>query len=218
MSDFLEERFCDLIRYGSSWQDDYAVQIVKTAGGQEYRSLTHPFPLRKFDVSYLLTRADTAAQLLALWHRAHGQYAGFRARCFDEWSSNGMTGTPIETDQLTKKISTTVWQLRKWYGTDGTAGASGYPYRVIYKPVSGTVKVAVNGMLVAGPGANWTVDTTTGRITLSAGVAATVVADNVRAGFEFDFMVRFGSALVIGQDYPNHRSADGVILQEIIAP
>jgi len=40
----------------------------------------------------------------------------------------------------------------------------------------------------------------------------------VRAGFEFDFMVRFGSALVIGQDYPNHRSAEGVILQEIIAP
>jgi len=108
--------------------------------------------------------------------------------------------------------------LRKWYGTDGTAGASGYPYRTIYKPVSGTVKVSVNGTLVAGPGANWTVDTTTGRITLSAGVAATVVADNVRAGFEFDFMVRFGSALVIGQDYPNHRSADGVILQEIIAP
>lgn len=218
MSDFLEERFCDLIRYGSSWQDDYAVQIVKTAGGQEYRSLTHPFPLRKFDVSYLLTRADTASQLLALWHRAHGQYAGFRARCFDEWSSNGMTGTPTETDQLTKKISSAVWQLRKWYGTDGTAGAAGYPYRIIYKPVSGTVKVSVNGTLVAGPGANWTVDTTTGRITLSAGVAATVVADNVRAGFEFDFMVRFGSALVIGQDYPNHRSADGVILQEIIAP
>ena len=66
MADFLEERFCDLIRYGSSWQDDYAVQIVKTAGGQEYRSLTHPFPLRKFDVSYLLNRDDTASKLLAL--------------------------------------------------------------------------------------------------------------------------------------------------------
>jgi uncharacterized protein (TIGR02217 family) len=218
MSDFLEERFFDDILTGSSWQDDYSVQVVRTAGGQEYRSLAHPFPLRKFDVSYLLDQADTAARLLALWHRAHGQYAGFRARCFDEWSSNGMTGTPTATDQLTKKISSTVWQLRKWYGTDGAAGAAGYPYRTIYKPVSGSVMVAVNGTPVVGPGANWTVDTTTGRITLSAGVAATVVGDNVRAGFEFDFMVRFGSALVIGQDYPNHRSIDGVILQEIIAP
>ena len=108
--------------------------------------------------------------------------------------------------------------MRKFYGLDGTAGAAGYPYRLIYKPVSGTVLVAVNDVPVAGPGANWTVDTTTGRITLSAGVAATVVSDNVKAGFEFDFMCRFGSPLVIGQDYPNHRSADGVWLQEILAP
>ncbi len=218
MADFLEERFCDLIRYGSSWQDDYAVDIVQASGGQEYRRLVHPFPLRRFDVSYLLDRADTAAKLLAVWHRAHGRYAGFRARCFDEWSSNGMTGTPTATDQLCKKVSSTVWQLRKFHGTGAAAGASGYPYRIIWKPVSGTVLVAVNDVLVAGPGANWTVDTTTGLITLSAGVAATVVGDNVKAGFEFDFMVRFGSALVIGQDYPNHRSADGVWLQEILRP
>lgn len=218
MADFLEERFCDLVRYGSSWQDDYAVDVVQSSGGQEYRRLIHPFPLRRFDVSYLLNRDDTAVKLLAVWHRAHGRYAGFRVRCFDEWSSNGLIGVPGATDQLCLKVSSTVWQLRKFYGTDATAGASGYPYRVIYKPVSGTVKVAVNGSLVAGPGANWTVDTTTGLVTLSAGIAATVVADNVRAGFEFDFMCRFGSDLVIGQDYPNHRSADGVWLQEILKP
>lgn len=221
MADFLEERFCDLVRYGSSWQDDYAVDVVQSSGGQEFRRLVHPFPLRRFDVSYLLDREDTAALLLGVWHRAHGQYAGFRVKCYDEWSSREVAGkpaAPTAIDQLCLKVSSTVWQLRKWYGTDGTAGAAGYPYRVIYKPVAGSVLVSVNGSLVAGPGANWTVDTTTGRITLSAGVAATVVGDNVRAGFEFDFMARFGSQLVIGQDYPNHRSADGVWLQEILKP
>ena len=35
MADFLEERLSDLISYGSSWQDDYSVNVVGTAGGQE---------------------------------------------------------------------------------------------------------------------------------------------------------------------------------------
>ena len=218
MADFLEERLDDRIRYGSDYQDEYAVSIVKTSGGQEYRSMIHAFPVRTFDVSYLLDNDDTYLNLQAIYHRAHGMYGGFRIRCFDEWSSNGRTSTPTETDQLCKKVNTTVWQLRKWYGTNGTAGTSGYPYRIIHKPVSGTVKVAVNGTLVAGPGANWTVDTTTGLVTLSGAVAATVVADNVRAGFEFDFPVRFDTVLPIGQDYVSRRSVDGVRLRELLNP
>ena len=218
MADFLEERLDDRIRYGSDYQDQYSVSIVTTSGGQEYRSMFHNFPVRTFDVSYLLDNDDTYLNLQAIYHRAHGMYGGFRIRCFDEWSSNGRTSTPTETDQLCKKVSTTVWQLRKWYGTNGTAGTSGYPYRIIHKPVSGTVKVAVNGTLVAGPGANWTVDTTTGLVTLSGAVAATVVADNVRAGFEFDFPVRFDTVLPIGQDYVSRRSVDGVRLRELLNP
>ena len=218
MADFLEERLDDRIRYGSDYQDQYSVSIVTTSGGQEYRSMFHNFPVRTFDVSYLLDNDDTYLKLHAIYHRAHGMYGGFRIRCFDEWSSNGRTSTPTETDQLCKKVNTTVWQLRKWYGTNGTAGTSGYPYRTIKKPVSGTVKIAVNGALVAGPGANWTVDTTTGLVTLSGAVAATVVADNVRAGFEFDFPVRFDTVLPIGQDYVSRRSVDGVRLRELLNP
>lgn len=290
MADFLEERFCDLVRYGSSWQDDYSVNIVRTAGGQEYRSLLHPFPLRKFDVSYLLDRAETAAQLLAVWHRAHGQFAGFRARCFDEWSSNGPTGTPSAFDQPMGLVSAGVYQLRKYYGLDKSAGAAGWPYRTVYKPVAGTVLAGIGATAIRS--ADWSVDTTTGRVTFAADITKSITAitkaaqaqitvgaghglvtgqsvqvsgvvgmtqinglralivtsdsttitvainstgfgtytsggavhtrpqsgESVTAGYQFDFMVRFGSALVIGQDYPNHRSADGVILQEIIAP
>lgn len=290
MADFLEERFCDLVRYGSSWQDDYAVTVVKTSGGQEYRSLVHPFPLRKFDVSYLLDRADTAAKLLAVWHRAHGQFAGFRARCYDEWSSNGMTSSPTAFDQPLALVSGLTWQMRKYYGTDKAAGATGYPYRTIYKPVAGTALVAIGATAIRS--ADWSVATTTGRVTFAAdqtkaitgigqaaqaqivvgaahglvagqsvhisGVGGMVQINNQRAlivstdatsitvainssaysvytsggvvhtapqtgetctwGGEFDLMVRFASNLVIGQDYPNHRSADGVILQELIAP
>ena len=89
MADFLEERFSDLVRYGSSWQDEFAVRVIPVSGGNEYRSLVHPYPVRSFDVSYLLDSARTWSELLNVWQRAHGRYAGFRIRCFDEYSTNG---------------------------------------------------------------------------------------------------------------------------------
>ena len=84
MADFLEERLLSLIRYGSSYADDYAVNVVMTSGGSEYRSLVHPFPVRTFDVSWMLDKDTTYTSLQGVYHRAHGKYAGFRARCEDE--------------------------------------------------------------------------------------------------------------------------------------
>ena len=125
MADFLEERISGLIRMGASYQDDYAVDVVTTSGGQEYRALVHPFPVRRFDISYLLDNEQTYHQLLAIYHRAHGRYAGFRARCADEFSSNGTIGTPTPFDQPMRLISAGVYQLAKRYGTDKAAGAAG---------------------------------------------------------------------------------------------
>lgn len=174
MPDFLEERISSLIRMGSSYVDDYAVDIVTTSGGQEYRSLVHPFPVRKFDVSYLLDNDKTYAELQAIYHRAHGRFAGFRARCFDEWSSNGRTGTPTAFDQPMGLVSAGVYQLRKLYGTDKAAGATGYAYREIKKPVSGTVRVAIGATEIRAD--DWSVDATTGRVTFSADKTTAVTA------------------------------------------
>lgn len=174
MPDFLEERISSLIRMGSSYVDDYAVDIVTTSGGQEYRSLVHPFPVRKFDVSYLLDNNQTYAELQAIYHRAHGRFAGFRARCFDEWSSNGRVGTPTAFDQPMGLVSSGVYQLRKLYGTDKAAGASGYAYREIKKPVAGTVRVGIGATEIRA--ADWSVDATTGRVTFSADKTTAVTA------------------------------------------
>lgn len=174
MPDFLEERISSLIRMGSSYVDDYAVDIVTTSGGQEYRSLVHPFPVRKFDVSYLLDNDKTYAELQAIYHRAHGKFAGFRARCFDEWSSNGRVGTPTAFDQPMGQVSAGVYQLRKLYGTDKAAGASGYAYRDIKKPVAGTVRVGIGATEIRA--ADWSVDATTGRVTFSADKTLAVTA------------------------------------------
>lgn len=289
MADFLEERISSLIRYGSGWQDDYAVNVVTTSGGQEFRSLTHPYPVRRFDVSYMLETDTVYNELLAIYHRAHGKYAGFRARCFDEWSSNGRTGVPTAFDQEMLLVSAGVYQLRKFYGTGLPAGASGYAFRLIKKPVAGTVLVAIGQTAIRA--ADWSVATTTGHVTFAAnqsfsitgiskasqavitigthslvtgqsvhvsgvagmtqinglralitattGTTITVAINStafgtwtsggvvntrpqsgevVTAGFEFDFPVRFNTALPVGQDHPRHRAVDGVELIELLNP
>ncbi len=290
MADFLEERLDhQKIKMGASFAEQYAVNIVTTSGGNEYRSLIHPFPARTFDISQLLEKSETFNYILALYHRAHGQYAGFRIRCYDEFSSNGSIGTPTAFDQPMLLISAGVYQIVKQYGTNGTAGAAGYPYRVIHKPVSGSVKVGIGSTEIRT--ADWSVVTTTGRITLAANIGhaitgiskassavvtlgahtyvtgmsvnfksvagmtqinglrglitsydATTITVNINSsafsvytsggetntapqtgetvscGFEFDWPVRFNGSLVIGQDYPTHRNADGIELIEILNP
>jgi len=289
MPDFLEERINDLVRYGSSYSDDYAVDIITTSGGQEYRRLVHQFPVRKFDISYLLDNDKTYAELQGIYHRAHGKYAGFRVRCYDEYSSNGRNGTPTAFDQPMALVSTGVYQLCKYYGTDKPAGGAGYAYREIKKPVAGTVKVAIGATEIRS--ADWSVVTTTGRVTFAAnqtynitaitkavsavltlgshplvvgqsvqvsgvagmtqinGLRALITAkdattitvainstafstyvsggvvhtrpqtgETVTAGFEFDFPVRFNTAMPIGQDFPGYRSVDGVELVELLNP
>ena len=213
MADFLEERIHEPISYGSSYQDDYAVNVNVTSGGQEYRSLVHRFPVRRFDISYMLNRIDMWAQLVNLYQRAYGKYAGFRARCYDEYSSNGSVGTPTPLDQPTLVLTATTRQLVKQYGTDKTAGATGYPYRVIKKPVAGTVVAAKNGVTLT-PTTQFTVDTTTGIVT----VPTAIITDTITAGFQFDFPVRFDSAMPIGQDFPNERMIESVVLVELLNP
>lgn len=194
MPDFLEERLSDLVRYGSSYTDEYAVDIVQTSGGQEYRALVHPFPLRKFNISYLLDNDKTYAELQAVYHRAHGRFAGFRVRCYDEWSSNGRTGTPTAFDQSMGLVSSGVYQLRKYYGLDKTAGATGYAYREIKKPVSGTVKVGIGATEIRS--ADWSVVTTTGRVTFAADVTYAITAVTKAASA----VITLGThSLVVGQ-------------------
>lgn len=159
---------------GASYGDDYAVDIVQTAGGQEYRSLVHPFPVRRFDVSYLLDTEKTYNELQALYHRAHGRFAGFRVRCVDEYSTNGRIGAPTAFDHPLSMVSTGVYQFSKRYGLDKPAGAAGYPVRNIKKPVAGSALVSIGATAIRS--ADWSLDATTGRVTFAADQTFAVTA------------------------------------------
>lgn len=174
MAEFLEESLNGGIQYGSSWTDDYNVNVISTAGGQEYRSLVHIFPVRKFDVTFMMDNVNMWVNLVNIYHRAHGKYAGFRAKCIDEYTSN-QNGTTPETafDQPMGIITAgSVYQLRKYYGTDKTAGTVGYSYRIIHKPVVGTALVAIQNTPIRA--ADWSIDYTTGIVTFVSNKSITI--------------------------------------------
>lgn len=174
---FLEERLPVCVRLGSNWSDSYAVEVTTTASGQEYRRLVHRLPMRRFTVTYIRGEDETHDQILALYHRAYGQFAGFRVRAFDDWSTNGRTAPPTAFDQALAVVAPGIYQLQKEYGTGAPGIDIGRPVRTIYKPVAGTVLIGIRNLAsgdIAATGA--TTDTTTGRVTFPANKTATITA------------------------------------------
>lgn len=215
MAEFLEQRISGAIHYGSSWSDEYAVEITRTAGGAEYRRLLHPWPVRRFRLLYRANRADVGAKVLDLYHRCYGKYAGFRVKALDDFTTaaDGRSA-PTKDDQVLLYVSAGVYQLCKEYGKSAPALPSiGRPFRTIFKPVAGTVVVAKNGTLIS---SGVSVDTTTGRVTISP--APTHPTDVITGGCQFDIPVRFDTTVDIDQMAPNHRQLDHVELVELLAP
>jgi uncharacterized protein (TIGR02217 family) len=180
MAEFLEERLPIDVRLGATYADEYAVEITTTRGGSEYRRLIHNYPVRQFTVNYTLTRADLWARIIALYHRAYGMYAGFRVRCADDYSTNAQTGAPTAFDDAMALVSAGVYQIQNYYGAGATPLGIGYPLRTIFKPVAGTVRASIGLVeILNSPVVNWTVDTTTGKITFSANKSAAVTGTGI---------------------------------------
>jgi uncharacterized protein (TIGR02217 family) len=213
MAAFLEERLPIDVRIGMSYADDYTVLITQTAGGAEFRKLVQPFPVRSFHVNFTTDQADLWARVIALYHRAYGKYAGFRVRCLDDYSTNNLTGTPTPLDEPLANTATGIYQLRNFYGTNGTALAGvGYPWRNLYKPVAGTVVAAKNGITIS---SGLTVDTTTGLITISP---APTIGDAITAGCLFDIPCRFNSQIEVTSIDVAIRDCGSIDIIELLAP
>ena len=142
MAEFLEERLPVSVRLGSSYSDEYAVDITQTRGGSEYRRLLNPYPVRRFSVNFTLAQAKLWANVINMYHRAYGMYAGFRVKCLDDYTTNAQVLPPTAFDEAMALVSTGVYQIQNYYGTGSTPISLGYPLRTIFKPVAGTVRVA----------------------------------------------------------------------------
>lgn len=166
MGEFIEERLNPCIRLGAEADNSYFVDAPMTAGGSRYASLKNEKPYRVFNVDFVQDQQDLAQELESLYHRTYGGYAGFRVKAWSDFTTalDGVSAYSA-VDCVLQKVSAGVYQLLKEYGRDKLALASiGRPKRIIYKPVAGKVAVGLRGSAISG----WTVDTTTGRITLAA--------------------------------------------------
>jgi len=213
MPSFLEERLPVDVRLGMSYADDYTVMITTTAGGAEYRKLVQPFPARSFHVNFTTDQADLWARVISLYHRAYGKFAGFRVKCMDDFSTNNLTGAPTPLDEVLANSSTGIYQLRNFYGTNGTALAGvGYPSRTIFKPVAGTVVAAKNGVTIS---SGLSVNTTTGLITISP---APLISDTITAGCQFDIPCRFNSMIEVTAIDRKFRDCGSIDIIELLNP
>lgn len=168
MPEFLEERLPVAVRNGATFADEYKVEITQTANGSEHRRLVHPYPMRVFNVMYTQSTANLWDQIVALYHRAYGMYAGFRVKAIDDYTTNARTATPTATDQLLGVVTAgSVYQLQVKYGSGATPLSIGLPVRTIYKPVAGTTKVAI-GSQQQSETTMWSVNTLNGRVTFAA--------------------------------------------------
>ncbi len=204
---FHEIRFPDNISRGARGGPERRTQIVELASGDEERNATWADSRRRYDVAYGIRRADDLAAVVAFFETRNGRLHGFRYKDWADYKSALPSQAITATDQEigTGTGSQQIFQLAKRY----TSGPQSW-VRTITKPVTGTVRVAL-GMVEQMSG--WTVDTTTGVVTLTTAPAGGVI---IRAGFEFDVPVRFDSdTLDVTLDFERLGSITAIPLLEI---
>ena len=177
MTAFHETRLPARLAFGSTGGVERRTEVVTLASGFERRSSPWAGGRRRYLIGAGVRSLDDAAVLVAFFEARRGRLHGFRFKDFADFKSCAPSATTAATDQAigTGDGAETAFQLVKAYGDLA---------RTIVKPVAGTVKVAVAGVVTTA----FTVDTATGIVTFDAAPAA---AAAVTAGFEFDTPVRF---------------------------
>ena len=188
---FEEVRFDDEIAYGSTFSPAYSTRVKSSAAGYEARNANWSETRLTFDIGTGIKTQVKLDTLIATFHAVKAKFIGFRFRDWSDFTSKGAYDTPAFDDQEIFGPALggeTEIQLIKTYifGTSSTI-------RTIRKPVTGTVKVGVGPQgspVELTEGIGFTVDTTTGLITLTTPLIA---SEYVTAGYEFDVPVRFDS-------------------------
>ena len=179
---FIETRFPGCPSFGFTWRPRFRNEIIGTATGAEYPFRHWDYPLHDAQVTVGPRMDDEIDELLAFFFAVGGSYNGFRVKNHGEFKSCRPSETPAATDQPTIDLSDSSddeVQLVKRYTV-----ASLSQDRYILKPVAGTIILADSGGII--PPAEYTLDTTTGRVLFS--VAPT---GPVTWGGEFDLPMRF---------------------------
>ena len=186
LQSFHEVRFPAGIALGAAIGPQRMTEIITLGSGREQRNARWESSRRRYNAGYGVKTLEDLAEVIAFFEARRGRLFGFRFRDPIDHKSCGLAVPVSATDQIigTGDGSTSEFQLAKTYGTGEWAWT-----RPIRKPVAGTVKIAVDGLLM-GEGQDYDVDDTRGRVSFRSG-SIPPPGEPVRAGFEFDVPVRF---------------------------
>lgn len=184
---FIESRMPEDALLGATFGPKWNTSVTVYGSGTEQRNANWQYPLLTCNLPYA-NEIAVIETIRDYFNAAQGRAHGFRVKDPSDYKSCDVADTPAGTDQLlgAGDGSTTTFQLRKRYDF-GTQTA----YRLIKKPVTGTVLVHVmdtGSPSTGGDPGGWTVNTTTGVITFGTPPAS---GKEVFAGFEFDVPMRF---------------------------
>ncbi|PKP71754.1 MAG: TIGR02217 family protein [Alphaproteobacteria bacterium HGW-Alphaproteobacteria-4] len=187
---FHEIRFPANLSFGSVGGPERRTEIVALANGFEERNTPWAHSRRHYDAGVGLRSLDDVEALLAFFEARQGQLHGFRWKDWADFKSCPSSRTVAYDDQQIGAGNgiRTQYQLQKTYLSGGVSYT-----RPITKPVSGTVKVGVQGHHQA-EAVDFAVDLQSGVITFET---APPVGAQVTAGFEFDVPVRFDTDRIL---------------------
>ncbi len=159
----------------------FSTAIVTSASGHEQRNVDWASGRLRYDVGPGARSDDDLQVMIAFFRARRGAARGFRLRDPVDHSSNGMTGMPQANNQIlgTGDGVRTQFPLIKRYGAGEEAEV-----RKITRPLSGSIEVAVDGIILA---SGWSLQTG-GVISFTL---APAIGAPVTAGFLFDVPVRF---------------------------
>ncbi|NOZ32809.1 MAG: DUF2460 domain-containing protein [Alphaproteobacteria bacterium] len=167
-------------RGGPRWQTD----VVSLVSGAEQRNQRWASSRRRYNAGYGIKSIADLETVIAFFEERRGRLHSFLFRDPFDWTSGAVGAGVTATDQAlgTGDGATLVFQIIKTYGALFDPAV-----RRITKPVTGTVRVAVDGGELV-EGAGFSVDHVTGLISFSSPPAGAAV---LTSGFEFDVETRF---------------------------
>lgn len=183
---FHEVSFPLSIALGTTGGPERRTDIVQLSNGRESRNARWRDSRRRYDAGSGMRARQDLATLISFFEARQGSLYGFRFKDPLDFSSAGFGNSIANTDQVigTGDGAATTYQLSKTYNDAG-----GSAKRLIEKPVSGTVVMAVNGDSIISP--DISIDDVSGEVTFAN---APVDGAVITAGFEFEVPVRFDIA------------------------
>lgn len=184
MTVFHETLFPLDIALHSAGGPERRTDIIGFGSGREERNARWAQSRRRYDAGYGVKTLGALQSVVAFFEERRGRLYGFRWRDRLDCSSAafGAAESPLDQRIGTGNGTTASFQLTKTYGSAFA------PYtRIVNKPVSGSVRVAVGGTERA---TGFACDAATGVVTFAAGQIPAAGAA-VTAGFSFDVPVRF---------------------------